>query len=244
LRKFGLFIVVLLLCPMLWAQQSTLPNGDSVQMTIKTTSDLFLKESKDTLVVLQSQEEVIIGDTIMPNPEGTWNDGWRPNPMRAVWMGALFPGLGQIYNRSLWKLPIVYGGLMGCAYAIIWNNNMYTDYKQAYCDILTDEVLSTDPTRSYNAILPKGYTIEMMGGRTQYTSTLNTKQNLYHRYRDFGIVAAVVVYALSVIDAFVDAQLFDFDISDDLSMNVSPQIYNDYMTHQRSAEVHLAVTIK
>jgi len=213
-------------------------------MTIQSTSDRFKTESKDTLVVLQNQQEVIIGDTVTHQPNGTWDDGWRPNPMRSVWMGALLPGLGQIYNRSYWKLPIVYGAFMGCAYAIVWNGNMYTDYKQAYIDIMNDEELSTDPSRSYNAILPKGYTIEMMGGRETYTQTLNSKQNLYRRYRDFGIAAAVVVYALSLVDAFVDAQLFDFDISPDLSMNVSPQIYNDYMTHQRAAEVHLAFTIK
>jgi len=243
LRKLGIFIVLISSTLALWAQ-APLANGDSVQMKIVSSQDNFKKSGKDTLVVLQNKEEVIIGDSVTPIPEGTWHDGWRPNPLRAVWMGALFPGLGQIYNRSLWKLPIVYGGLMGCTYAIIWNGNMYNDYKQAYADILTDEVLSTDPNRSYNAILPKGYTIEMMGGRQTYTNTLNDKQNLYHKYRDIGIVAAVAVYALSVIDAFVDAQLFDFDISPDLSMNVSPQIYNDYMTHQRSAEVHLAFTIK
>jgi len=243
LRKTVLLILLLICAHVLWGQE-VIANGDSVKMTIKSSQDPTKKVNKDTLVVLQNTGEVIIGDTIIPTPEGTWDDGWRPDPMRAVWMGALFPGLGQIYNRSLWKLPIVYGGLMGCAYAIVWNGNMYNDYKQAYCDILTDKVLSTDPQRSYNAILPKGYTIEMMGGRETYTNTLNTKQNLYHRYRDFGIVAAVVIYALSVVDAFVDAQLFDFDISPDLSMNVSPQIYNDYMNHQRSAEVHLAIRIK
>lgn len=244
MRRFILYIVLFITGTSLWAQQSSLPNGDSVQMTIVSTPDKFVRESKDTLVVLQNQEEVIIGDTIQPLPDGTWVDGWRPKPLRSVWMAALFPGLGQIYNRSYWKLPIVYGGLMGCAYAIIWNGNMYKDYKQAYYDITVDPVLSTDPSRSYNAILPKGYTIEMMGGRTTYTKTLNDKMNLYHRYRDYGIVAAVLVYALSIVDAFVDAQLFDFDISPDLTMNVSPQIYNDFMNHQRSAEVKLAFTIK
>jgi len=226
------------------AQTEQLENGDSVQMVIQSARDKFLRKSKDTLVVIQNQQEVIIGDTIQPLPLGTWHDGWRPNPSRAVWMGALLPGLGQIYNRSYWKLPIVYGALIGCIYAIVWNGNMYADYKQAYIDIMTDEVLSDDRTRSYNAILPKNYTIEMMGGRETYSQTLNNKQNLYRRYRDFGIAGAVAVYALSLIDAFVDAQLFDFDISPDLSMNVSPQIYNDFIHHQHSAELHLAFTIK
>ena len=63
---------------------------------------------------------------------------WKPDAMRAVWMGAIIPGYGQIYNRSYWKLPIVYGAFFGCAYAITWTNGMYTDYKTAYRDILTD----------------------------------------------------------------------------------------------------------
>jgi len=229
---------------MLFAQTNEIVNGDSVEVMLKTTPDRFQQSQKDTLIVRQNSDEIIIGDTIKPMPQATWIDGWRPDPIRAVWLGAIVPGLGQIYNRSYWKLPIVYGAFMGCAYAIIWNSNMYNDYKQAYIDILNDEVLSTDPTRSYNAILPKGYTIEMMGGRTTYTETLNSKQNLYRRYRDFGIVGVFAVYALSLIDAFVDAQLFDFDISPDLSMNVSPQIYNDFIHQQRTAEVRLAFTLK
>lgn len=167
---------------------------------------------------------------------------WRPDALRAVWLGAIFPGMGQIYNRSYWKLPIVYGGFMGCVYAITWNNSLYNEYKQAYRDILTDVELSADPMRSYNAVLPEGYTIDRMGGRSTYTSTLQNKQNTYRRYRDISIVATFAVYALSLIDAYVDAQLFDFDISPDLTLNVEPQIYFDLQQQQRSAELKLAIT--
>lgn len=165
----------------------------------------------------------------------------KPDAMRAVWLGAICPGLGQIYNQSYWKLPIVYGGLMGCAYAITLNNSRYLDYKLAYRDILTDATLSTDPTRSYNAILPEGYDIQRMGGRQTYTETLKRYQDNFHRYRDISIVAAVLVYALSLVDAYVDAQLFDFDISPDLSLDVEPQIYYDLQSG-RSAELKLAIT--
>ena len=129
---------------------------------------------------------------------------------------------------------------MGCAYAITWNGGLYRDYKEAYRDILTDTELSTDPTRSYNAILPSGYTIESMGGRSQYTSTLRTRVNTYRRYRDISIVATVLVYVLSIIDAYVDAQLYDFDISPDLTINVEPQVEYDFM-RQRSTEVKVAI---
>lgn len=86
--------------------------------------------------------------------------------MRAVWLGAIVPGLGQIYNRSYWKIPIVYGGLMGCTYAIIWTNSQYNGYKNAYRDIyfdIRDGKVSNDPSKSYIAILPEGYTIDRMG---------------------------------------------------------------------------------
>lgn len=166
---------------------------------------------------------------------------WKPDPYRAVWMAAILPGAGQIYNRSYWKLPIVYGGLMGCAYAIVLNQTSFDTYKTAYRDILTDEVLSTDPKRSYNAILPKGYDVERMGGRERYTQTLENQQSTFRRYRDISIVATLLVYGLSIIDAYVDAQLFDFEMTPDLSMNIEPDLYYDALRQTRTPEVHVAI---
>ena len=169
---------------------------------------------------------------------------WQPDPMRSVWLGAVVPGLGQIYNRSYWKLPIVYGGLMGCVYAITWTNNQYDSYKQAYRDIYYDiqhGTLSESPDKSYIAILPEGYTISSMGGASTYQSRLKEWQNASRRNRDMSILATIAVYALSLIDAYVDAQLFNFDISNDLSLDVSPQLYYD-MQNQRTTEVKLAIS--
>lgn len=169
---------------------------------------------------------------------------WQPDPMRAVWLGAVVPGLGQIYNRSYWKLPIVYGGLMGCVYAITWTNNQYDSYKQAYRDIYYDiqhGTLSESPDKSYIAILPEGYTISSMGGASTYQSRLKEWQNASRRNRDMSILATIAVYALSLIDAYVDAQLFNFDISNDLSLDVSPQLYYD-MQNQRTTEIKLAIS--
>ena len=56
---------------------------------------------------------------------------WKPDPKRAMWLAIVLPGAGQIYNRKYWKLPIFYGGFIGCAYAMRWNNQMYSDYSQA-----------------------------------------------------------------------------------------------------------------
>lgn len=213
--KSRLLTILLLLCcgfTVVRADVANLP-ADSLRLSVKADS-------------------VATGDTM---------NLWVPNPSRATWLAVIVPGLGQIYNRSYWKLPIVYGAFMGCAYAISWNASMYNDYKEAYRDILLDETLSDDPTRSYNAILPPGYTIESMGGRSQYTSTLNSRQNRYRRYRDISIAATVAVYVLSIIDAYVDAQLFDFDISPNLSLNVQPQLNYDPWRDNRSAELKLAL---
>lgn len=169
---------------------------------------------------------------------------WKPDPMRAVWLGAIVPGLGQIYNRSYWKIPIVYGGFMGCIYAITWTSNQYTGYKNAYRDIYFDMQKGTvtdDPSKSYIAILPEGYTIDRMGGASTYQTRLKEWQNSAHRNRDLAIAVTAVIYALTLVDAYVDAQLFDFDISTDLSLNVHPQLYYD-LQNQRSAEVKLAIT--
>ena len=170
---------------------------------------------------------------------------WKPDPIKAVWLGTIFPGLGQIYNRSYWKLPIVYGGLMGCTYAIMYTNNQYLSYKEAYRSIYYDiqhSSVSNSPDKPYIAILPDGYTIDRMGGVSNYQRRLYEWQNNTRRYRDLSIAASVVVYALILIDAYVDAQLFDFDISPDLTMNVGPQFYYDPMQRQRSTEVKLAIS--
>lgn len=179
--------------------------------------------------------------TVSAHEQDTISTAWKPSPYRAVWMAAIIPGAGQIYNHSYWKLPIVYGGFMGCAYAVSVMQSKYNDYKTAYRDIVTDAVLSTDPNKSYNKVLPKGYTIERMGGKATYTRTLETQQNDFRRYRDISILATVLLYGLSIIDAYVDAQLFDFDISPDLSMNVEPYMHYDEIRHTHNPEVHLAI---
>lgn len=152
-------------------------------------------------------------DSLKPKP-------FKPDPVKVVWMGAIIPGYGQILNHKYWKLPIVYGGFLGCAYAITWNSNMYQTYLNAYRDIN-----DTDPTtNSFLLIIPKGRTVDSFGGTEAFKSILNTKQQNYRRYRDLSIIATVGYYAITIADAFVDAQLYDFDISPDLSMRVQPTL--------------------
>ena len=167
----------------------------------------------------------------------------KPDAIKAVWLGAILPGAGQIYNGSYWKLPIVYGAFMGCGYAIMSMQNRYSGYKTAYLDLYKDNLAGTvteDESKTYIAVIPEGYDLSRVGGVDNWMNTLKNQQNIYRRYRDYSILAVVVAYALSLIDAYVDAQLFDFDISPDLSLNVEPQIYYD-LQHQQSAELKLAI---
>ena len=141
-----------------------------------------------------------------------------PNPKRALWLALVLPGGGQIYNRKYWKLPIVYGGFLGCYYALSWNNQMLRDYSQAYLDIMDD-----DPnTKSYEKMLPLNYNIS--GRESQFQTIFKNKKNYYRKYRDMSILAFAAVYAIAVIDAYVDAELSTFDISPDLSLEWAPAV--------------------
>ncbi len=149
-----------------------------------------------------------------------WNK-WRPKPKKALWLAIALPGAGQIYNRKYWKLPIFYGGIVGCIYAMTWNNQMYRDYQNAYMDISDD-----DPsTQSYNSFLHLGTTITDEN-KSYYQNLFRKRKDRFRRWRDLSIFATVAVYALSVIDAYVDASLSDFDISDDLSLHIAPVVMN------------------
>ena len=153
-----------------------------------------------------------------------WNT-WRPNPKRAMWLAIVLPGAGQIYNRKYWKLPLVYGGFVGCIYAMQWNNMMFRDYSKAYQDIM-----DTDPTtQSYNQFLHLGTRITDEN-KTQYQSIFKSRKDRYRRWRDLSFFWLLGVYALSIVDAYVDASLSEFDISDDLTLRVEPAVMSSPAT--------------
>ena len=143
-----------------------------------------------------------------------------PDPQRALWLALVIPGAGQIYNRKYWKLPLVYGGFLGCTYAFTWNQQMYSDYSQAYLDIMDDN----PATQSYMDFLPPNFDIS--GREERYKEIFKNKKNSYRRWRDLSVFCFAGVYLLSVIDAYVDAQLSEFDISPDLSMRLEPTVIN------------------
>lgn len=153
---------------------------------------------------------------------------YQPDPIRSMWLALAFPGGGQINNRKYWKLPIIYGGYLGCAYALTWNNQMLKDYSQAYLDIM-----DSDPnTKSYEKMLPMGY--DITGKEDRFKEIFKNKKNHFRRFRDMSIFAFAGVYLISVVDAYVDAELSSFDISPDLSLHMEPGMIETYMEGGRS----------
>lgn len=194
--------------------------GAAIQQT--KAQDRFDNDSLN--VGITDSLSIVVDTTFAPKKkaEQDWS-AWRPDPKRALWLALVIPGGGQIYNRKYWKLPLVYGGFIGCLYAMNWNNSMYKDYSQAYLDLMDN-----DPgTQSYNQFLHLGMKITTDADKKRFEDIFKKRKDKYRRWRDLSFFVMLGVYALSVIDAYVDAELSVFDISDDLSLRVEPAIINN-----------------
>lgn len=143
----------------------------------------------------------------------------KHSPRKATIYSAILPGLGQIYNKKYWKVPLVYIGFGAFGYFIDWNNDQYVLYRQAYSDIVDN-----DPnTNSFVDLNFEGrWNLEDRGQRQQFTDALKRATDVTRRNRDLVIISTAAFYALNIIDASVDAHLFDFDISDDLTFKWIP----------------------
>ncbi len=138
-----------------------------------------------------------------------------PLPGRATMYSALLPGLGQIYNGELFKVPIYWGGLLVSSHLLVKYNTNYKRFKRIH-----NEATSTDP--------------EISGNVPINGETAKWYRDVYRRYRDYSIVATILVYALQVLDANVFAYMHDFEVTDDISMNIEPALispYNEYAMH-------------
>lgn len=213
----------------------SLTDTASWQRELDYVRNLRFEEKRDSdLVEEMSREEEIWNDD---SRRLTWKEKemqtideinlnaseWEPEPRLAVWCSLLFPGGGQIYNRKYWKLPIVYGGYVGCIYALTWNQSTYMDYQSAYVDIMDD-----DPnTKSYEDFLPPNYEIDT-SMEDWLKSVFKQRKNKYRRWRDMSIFAFAGMYIVAAIDAYVDAELSHFDISPDLTFKVEPNIMIDH----------------
>ena len=141
------------------------------------------------------------------------------NVKKATTLACIFPGAGQIYNRSYWKVPFVVGGFASMIYCIDWNNRGFQRFKKAY-NLLADYEQHPDK-------YPNGPTDEFQG-RYSASYIKNMRDN-FRRNRDLCIIISGALYALQIIDAHVDAHLKDYDISDDLTMNLEPLVDYPYI---------------
>lgn len=138
------------------------------------------------------------------------------SPKKAALMSAIFPGLGQIYNRKYWKVPLVYGTFGAAVYFVTYNTSQYNYYRNQYTYLLdyqegkTDGSLVNPEYLNYNA------------------DGLKQQSLQFKRLQELSFVVAGAVYLLNIVDASVDAHLFTFDVSDDLSFKVNPTIVNSF----------------
>ena len=194
---------------------------------IAQTIDFSENDCISVLKVFSVQTDTVRVDSLVNEEIQPIKGNFKPNSKKAVLYSTFFPGLGQIYNRKYWKLPLVYGGFIGCVYAINWNGSQYNGYKRAYIDFIDDDpnTNSWEDYRygSYRRQDPEDWTADM---KRNFVSTLQSTKDFHRRNRDLSYIITVGVYAIWIIDAYVDAQLFDFDISPDLSLQVVPLIYN------------------
>ena len=137
------------------------------------------------------------------------------SPRKATIMSAILPGLGQAYNKKYWKIPVIYAGFAVCAYFITDNQKMY----QAYSDLYK---ASVDTSLKNYFFQGKIYNYSDLHSHSE---DIRGVVETYHKWRDLSVILTTSVYLLNIIDANVDGHLFNFDISDDLSINVLPYFY-------------------
>lgn len=151
-----------------------------------------------------------------------------PEPMKATMLSAAFPGLGQVYNRKYWKVPFVYAGFGGVGYAVWYNTKWYNDYTRAYQDF-ADQIPETDSYRKLiRNINPEDYD-PVLHPSTYNPSTASwikdkmmRQIDYFRKYRDLSYIGIAAWYLVTILDANVDASLFDYDISENLALKIEP----------------------
>lgn len=220
--------------------------GISLILIISVATDLFSQESPDRerTLVKPSKEQPVFSKADSTEIADSFKDEielYEPrvvSPKKASLYALCVPGLGQIYNRKYWKLPLVYGGFAGCVYGYTWNASSFKDYKEAAIimekgyENLTDEDLQTleNLISTPNVDFSDSDTYELA------QTNFNSGMEYYRRNRDLSLIAMGLLHLLAVIDASVDAHLSDFDISDNLTLQVTP--------HAMPSNVGLSVDIR
>ncbi len=143
-------------------------------------------------------------------------DEKKHSPLKATMLSVTFPGLGQAYNGRYWKMPIIYAGFGAIAYAVRFNNNQYQSFRRSYFARVDGNPNTVDEYPFYS------------------TDQLQRATNFYRRNLEVSYILGAALYLLNVLDATVDAHLLDFDVGEDLSMNLQPFIIPDHLKRDRN----------
>ena len=152
------------------------------------------------------------------------------NPKVAAMQSAILPGLGQIYNKKYWKLPIIYGGLGVTGYVFLDNIKTYKEYKFAYAARIKAEPPAKDST-DYKK-LKDIYKVLSPG-------SIRSARDEFRRYVDYSALIFLLLWGLNVVDAAVDAHLKSFDVSPDLSLHLRAGYSDMARTNGVSLVLHI-----
>jgi hypothetical protein len=170
------------------------------------------------------------------------------DPMKATMLAVALPGLGQIYNRKYWKIPFVYAGFGGVAYAISFNSTYYNKFLKAYQDF-TDDIKATDSyieliknadPETYDPVLhPTTYN---PSNAAWYKERMLRQVDYFKKYRDLSYIGVAAWYLITIIDANVDASLSNYDINDNLAIKLEPFCMPDPVQQGMGMQLRLRAT--
>lgn len=187
-------------------------------LTVAAQKETVEDKEVDSLETNLAEEGLIVVDTLVKqkvviNPLA---------PSKAAFYSAVFPGLGQIYNKRYWKVPIVYGAIGAAVYGYTWNNNQYqrvrTAFKRRQAGFTDDEFY------------------DILGD-----DDLQNEQENFQSQRDLLLLVSIALYALNIVDANVDAHLKQFNVDDDLSFDMEPFLDLDPVTNNPSYGMALII---
>lgn len=163
------------------------------------------------------------------------------SPHKATIYSAILPGLGQVYNKRLWKVPILYAGIGVTLYALRWNNKQLRRYRNAFGDFTAfsnwkyqdpdaDPQIPRPTNDSYTDILNWDFETSDSRFDSWFQTQLKNRKDSFKHDRDLSYIILAGIYVLNIIDATVDAHFFNFNVNNNLSVKVEPEV--DYIANK------------
>ncbi len=198
---------------------------------LSAQEDTVNESPTDSMQVDLKEKGIVVNDSLLKKRAGI-----NPlAPSRAAFFSAVFPGMGQIYNKRYWKVPIVYGAIGAGIYFYDRNNDLYLRYREAFkrrqAGFTDDEFYDRTPD---DGILPAAPDVS--------DAALEDAQERFQRDRDLSLVVTIALYVLNIVDANVDAHLKQFNVDDDLSFEMQP--YLDVNPITNNPNYGMAMVIK